>query len=364
MSIAGRQVINIGLPNESANSDSLYTAFHKINNNFETVFGCASPYANFVGGNGINVTSNANAITITNAGVLDITAGTGVTVVNNDGNYVISSTGGGGNVAGVTSVGITPVSNTRLVVTNSPIISSGNIGLDLATTGVANTNTTFTNPTITVDPYGRILNASNNTVSGTVTSIGLTPGTGIGITGGPITSSGTITVTNTGVTRLTAGTNISLSASNGNVTISAPLSSGTVTSVGLSSSTLSVSGSPVVSAGTITVDLPANVVVSGRLVLNGVEALADGAAANLLCTASYIATGASGESSTLAAGISGQIKTFMMLTDGGGDMVVTVANAAWGGLGQMTFGDVGDGCTLQYVNNKWFCIGNNGVIFT
>jgi len=337
MSIAGRQVINIGLPNESANSDSLYTAFHKINNNFETVFGCASPYANFVGGNGINVTSNANAITITNAGVLDITAGTGVTVVNNDGNYVISSTGGGGNVAGVTSVGITPVSNTRLVVTNSPIISSGNIGLDLATTGVANTNTTFTNPTITVDPYGRVL---------------------------PITSTGTIIVKNTGVTRLTAGTNISLSASNGNVTISAPLSSGTVTSVGLSSSTLSVSGSPVVSAGTITVDLPANVVVSGRLVLNGVEALADGAAANLLCTASYIATGASGESSTLAAGISGQIKTFMMLTDGGGDMVVTVANAAWGGLGQMTFGDAGDGCTLQYVNNKWFCIGNNGVTFT
>jgi len=362
MSIAGRQVINIGLPNESANSDSLYTAFNKINNNFQTVFGCASPYANFIGGNGINVTSTANAITIVNAGVLDITAGTGVTIVNNDGNYLISSTGGGG--AGVTSVGISPVSNTRLTVTNSPIISSGNISLDLATTGVANTNTTFTNPTITVDPYGRILNASNNTVSGTVTSIGLTPGTGIGITGGPITSSGTITVTNTGVTRLTAGTNISLSSSNGNVTISAPLSSGTVTSVGLSSSTLSVSGSPVISAGTITVDLPANVVVSGRLVLNGVEELLDGAAANLLCTASYISTGASGQSATLAAGISGQIKTFMMFADGGGNMTVTVANPGWGLLGQMTFADLGDGCTLQYINNKWFCIGNNGVIFT
>jgi hypothetical protein len=29
----------------------------------------------------------------------------------------------------------------------------------------------------------------------------------------------------------------------------------------------------------------------------------------------------------------------------------------------MTFNTNGDACTLQYVNAKWFCIGNNGVTF-
>lgn len=365
MSIANRQIIRIGLPNESANSDSLYAAFHKINDNFETVFSCASPFSNVIGTDGIGVSNTANSLTITNTGVTYLTAGTGIVLTGNTGNVVISSVGGGGNGAGtVTSVGIVPASNNRITVSNSPIVSNGNIVLDLATTGVANTNTTFTNPTLTVDPYGRIISASNNTVSGTVTSVGLTAGPGISILGGPVTTSGVIQVTNTGVTRLIAGTNISLSSSNGNVTISAPLSSGTVTSVGISSSTLSVSGSPVVSAGSITVDLPANVVVSGRLVLNGTENLLDGAAANLALTASYFTTNASGSTATLAAGVTGQVKTFMMNSHGGGDMVITVANPGWGGLGTMTFNATGDSCTLQYVNSKWFCVGNNGVVFT
>jgi hypothetical protein len=93
------------------------------------------------------------------------------------------------------------------------------------------------------------------------------------------------------------------------------------------------------------------------------EDLADAAAANLAVTTSYIATGASGETAQLAAGAAGQIKIFAMTTDGGGDMVITVANAAWGGAGTITFGDVGDGCTLIYVNSKWCCVGNNGCTF-
>lgn len=93
------------------------------------------------------------------------------------------------------------------------------------------------------------------------------------------------------------------------------------------------------------------------------EDLASGAAASLLVTTSYIATGGGGETATLAAGSNGQIKMFAMTTDGGGDMVITVTNPAWGGAGTMTFGDVGDGCTLIYVNSKWCCVGNNGVVF-
>jgi hypothetical protein len=54
----------------------------------------------------------------------------------------------------------------------------------------------------------------------------------------------------------------------------------------------------------------------------------------------------------------------MMVADGG-DMVITVSNAGWkaSGTGTITFNDIGDGCTLQYINNKWFCVGQNGVTF-
>ena len=103
--------------------------------------------------------------------------------------------------------------------------------------------------------------------------------------------------------------------------------------------------------------------LGSTLALTSSEDLADGAAASLAVTTSYIATGASGETATLASGSPGQIKMFAMTTDGGGNMVITVTNPAWGGSGTMTFGDVGDGCTLIYVNSKWCCVGNNGVLF-
>lgn len=93
------------------------------------------------------------------------------------------------------------------------------------------------------------------------------------------------------------------------------------------------------------------------------EELDDGEAISLTSTSSYIETGASGETATLAAGVEGQLKVLAMTADGGGDMVVTVTNAAWGGSSQITLADVGDGCTLLYVNSKWVCIGNNGCTF-
>lgn len=99
------------------------------------------------------------------------------------------------------------------------------------------------------------------------------------------------------------------------------------------------------------------------LFLPSSQDLANGAAVSLAVTNTYIATGGSGETATLAAGANGQIKMFMMTTDGGGNMVITVTNPAWGGAGTMTFGDVGDGCTLIYINSKWCCVGNNGVVF-
>jgi hypothetical protein len=80
-------------------------------------------------------------------------------------------------------------------------------------------------------------------------------------------------------------------------------------------------------------------------------------------TATYFTT-TGPSTSTLAVGYKGQIKTIMMLADGG-DMVVTVSNAGWktSGTGSITFNDIGDAVTLQFINNKWFCIGNNGTVF-
>jgi len=97
--------------------------------------------------------------------------------------------------------------------------------------------------------------------------------------------------------------------------------------------------------------------------LPSAEDLANTAAANLSFTSSYVATGATGETATLAAGATGQVKVFALTTDGGGDMVITVTNPAWGGAGTITLADVGDACTLMYINSKWVCIGNNGCVF-
>jgi hypothetical protein len=363
MAISGLQTINIGLPNESAGSDSLYTAFNKTKTNFSTLFGNASPYNTFNGNTGISVTANSTTgtVDITNSGVTNIIAGTNITVNQSNGNVTISSTGGGGGGT-VTSVGVTPVSTSRLVVTNSPIVSSGSMTIDLVTTGV--TAGTYTYPTVTVDSYGRIINASNASSVGTVTSVAVSPGTGIQVTGSPITTNGTVTITNTGVTRLTAGTGVSLSGSTGNVTISALQPGGTVTSVNVTSpnQSLSVSGGPITTVGTITLDLSANVNVTGNLRLSGSEDLSSGSAINLEVTASYFST-STAETATLAAGADGQIKTLMMVADGG-DMVITVTNAGWktSGNGTITFNAIGDSCILQYIASKWFVIGNNGVV--
>lgn len=280
MAIPGQQIINIGLPNESANSDSLFVAFNKTKNNFANLFACASPYVNFISGNGISTTSSSNTgtVLITNTGVTGINAGPGISVTGNTGNITIAAGGNGIGNGTVQYVGVLGASNgARITTTGSPIIGSGNITLDLANSGV--NAGTYTTPIVTVDTYGRITDIANGVGVGTVTSIGLDPGPGISIVGGPITGAGTITVTNTGVTQIRAGRGILISNRTGNgvLTISTTPSTGTVTSVDITSTSLNISGSPITSAGTITIDLPSNISILGNLVAgNLVAPLANG----------------------------------------------------------------------------------------
>ena len=97
---------------------------------------------------------------------------------------------------------------------------------------------------------------------------------------------------------------------------------------------------------------------------NTAEDLAPSTGASLATTSSYFTT-AGTEAATLAAGVAGQIKTFSAVDTTAGAMVITVTNAGWvaAGAGYITFSGRGVGCTLQYVNAKWYCIGNNGAAF-
>lgn len=105
----------------------------------------------------------------------------------------------------VTSVALTETGD-ALTITGSPITSSGTLNIAGAGTSSQVICGDLSLATLT---------------SGTVTSIGITAGTGISVSGSPVTSSGNITVTNSGVTSIVAGSNISISGGTGAVTISA-----------------------------------------------------------------------------------------------------------------------------------------------
>ena len=88
------------------------------------------------------------------------------------------------------------------------------------------------------------------------------------------------------------------------------------------------------------------------------ESLASSGAANLAVTTSYFTTSGN---ATLADGVEGQIKVFTQTF--AGSMLIAVGSFGWTGSGTITLSGQGAGCTLQYTNSKWYCIGNNGCVF-
>lgn len=156
-------------------------------------------------GTGISATGTYPAFTVTNTGVTSAVAGTGISVSG--------------------STGAVTVTNTAPDQT-------------VVLTGAGTTVVTGTYPNFTI--------TSTDSTTGTVTSVAATAGTGISITGSPITTSGTLNITNTApdqTVAIASGTGISVTGTYPNFTVTntAPSSGGTVTSV--------TGTAPVVSSG-------------------------------------------------------------------------------------------------------------------
>jgi len=131
-------------------------------------------------------------------------------------------------------------------------------------TGVKNIN--FVGASVTASASGDDVTVNVSAGTGTVTSVAVSGGsTGLKTSGGPITTTGTITLggtlavasggTGTATPSLVAGTNItSITGTWPNQTINAGGGSGTVTSVAATGGTgISVSGSPITTSGTLTI---------------------------------------------------------------------------------------------------------------
>jgi hypothetical protein len=249
-------------------------------------------------GTGISVSGSpittSGTLTITNTApdqTVALTSGTGISVTGTYPNFTItnSSPSSGGTVTSVA---------TSAPITGGTITSTGTIGITQSTTTtdgyLSSTDwNTFNNKASTasvalklnisdtasmLSNYRRkttlienadlrnsaiTINGSSTSLGGsisvgTVTSVGATAGTGISVSGSPITSSGSITITNTApdqTVALTGGTGISISGTYPNFTItnSSPSSGGTVTSVATNTGS-GITGGTITSSGTLAID--------------------------------------------------------------------------------------------------------------
>lgn len=227
-----------------------------------------------------------------------------------DGVYVVTQTGSAG-----TPFLLTRATDFDTAGTGPDQIDAGDFFL--VTTGVVNANTAWVQQTPAPIIIGTtpivFVQFGTGASSGTVTSVNITPGTGISATGGPITSSGSITVTNTAPDQtvvLTQGGTTTVTGTYPNFTISsADQYSGTVTSVG--------------GAGTVNgLTLTGTVTSSGSLTLGGtLSGIANSALTNSTITVN-------GSSTALGGSVSvGTVTSVAALTLGtaGTDLASTVA---------------------------------------
>lgn len=159
-----------------------------------------------------NLTLAISQFTSSASGVVPASGGGTTNFLRADGTW---ANPGGGTVTSVAVSG-----STGLAVSGSPITTSGTISLTLGTElqGLS---------ALASNGYVLRSGAGTYTTQATIPNSGLTnsavtlnAGGGISITGGSLSLGGSATITNTGVTSLAAGSNISVSAATGAVTVS------------------------------------------------------------------------------------------------------------------------------------------------
>jgi len=126
---SGQININIGAPNSPTGSDSLYTAFGKIQDNFVNVFTEASSFttANIATGTGLSNSVSSGTITIVNTGVTSLVAGTNLSTSAPNGAVTLSLSP---TISGLTSLAtgtLTATSTTSTSLSVTGLLSAGNI---------------------------------------------------------------------------------------------------------------------------------------------------------------------------------------------------------------------------------------------
>jgi len=258
----------------------------------------------------------------------------------------------------VTSVDLT--AGTGISVSGGPITTAGSITVTntapdqiVSLTGAGTTTVTGIYPNFTI--------TSNDAFTGTVTSVNLTAGTGISVSGGPITSSGSITVVNTApdqIVSLTGAGTTTVTGTYPNFTItSSDAYSGTVTSVNASGNTtgLTFTGGPITTSGTLT--------LGGTLVVanGGTGATtAAGARTNLGAAAS----GANSDITSMS-GITGSIGTPTYIQFDSGAATPLAAGRLWYDQinGSLNMG-MGGGNITQQIGEELFVYGKASAAIT
>jgi hypothetical protein len=187
-------------------------------------FTTAKARASVSAGTGISYDNSTGVITNSAPDqTVAISEGTGIDVTGTYPNFTVTNTAPDQTVAISAGTGIsTSGTYPNFTVTNTAPDQT------VALTGAGTTVVTGTYPNFTI--------TSTDSTTGTVTSVAATAGTGISVSGSPITTSGTLTITNTApdqVVSLTQGGTTTITGTYPNFTISSDDQyDGTVTSVG------------------------------------------------------------------------------------------------------------------------------------
>lgn len=96
--------------------------------------------------------------------------------------------------------------------------------------------------------------------------------------------------------------------------------------------------------------------------IQGVQSLSGAGAINVTQPVTKFTSTATGNALTLADGVEGQLKTIVYVDETAGADTGILTPTNLGGGTTLTFGQVGDACTLQFLSSKWWAISLRGVV--